>query len=188
MKKIIMLVVAMIATVSANAQQDAGTWSLTPKVALNLSNLAGDIENNSMKVGLAAGADVMYQVTDIIGLSAGLMYSMQGCEGDGDDKLNYDFINIPLVAHFYVAPNLALNVGLQPAIIASAKYKYNKTEVDVKDNLQSIALDVPLGISYEISDFVIDARYNLGLAKVNKHNGSIRNSVFQLSVGYKIPF
>ena len=92
------------------------------------------------------------------------------------------------MAHFYVAPNLALNVGLQPAIIASAKYKYNKTEVDVKDNLQSIALDVPLGISYEISDFVIDARYNLGLAKVNKHNGSIRNSVFQLSVGYKIPF
>ena len=54
--------------------------------------------------------------------------------------------------------------------------------------MQSIAIDIPIGASYEISDFVIDARYNLGIAKINKNDGSIRNSVIQITVGYKIPF
>ena len=58
----------------------------------------------------------------------------------------------------------------------------------MKSNLQSVELSVPIGLSYEISDFVFDARYNLGIAKINKNSGSIRNSVFQISVGYKIPF
>jgi hypothetical protein len=188
MKKMMMIAVMMIAAMTANAQQPSGTWSLTPKVALNLANLSGDISGNNMKVGIAGGADVMYQVSPLVGVSAGLMYSMQGCAGDNDVKLNYDFINIPVLANFYVAPNFALKVGLQPAFVASAKYKQQKNEVDVKDNLQSLELSVPIGASYEISDFVIDARYNLGVAKINKGNGSIRNSVFQISVGYKIPF
>ncbi len=47
---------------------------------------------------------------------------------------------------------------------------------------------IPLGLSYEISDFVIDARYNLGVANINDHGiGKIRNSVIMLTVGYKIP-
>ena len=188
MKKLMMIAVMMIAAMTANAQQESGTWSLTPKVALNLANLAGDINGNNMKIGLAAGADVMYQINSLVGVSGGLMYSMQGCDGDNDVKLNYDFVNIPLLAHFYVAPNFALKVGLQPAFVASAKYKVNKNETDVKDNLQSLELSLPIGASYEFSDFVIDARYNLGVAKINKGSGSIRNSVFQISVGYKIPF
>ncbi|MBR2234913.1 MAG: porin family protein [Prevotella sp.] len=188
MKKMMMIVVMMIATMTASAQQEAGSWSLTPKVAMNLANLSGDISGNNMKVALAAGADVMYQINSLVGISGGLMYSMQGCNGDNDVKLNYDFINIPLLANFYVAPNFALKVGLQPAFVASAKWKVNKNETDVKDNLQTLDLSVPIGASYEISDFVIDARYNLGVAKINKGNGSIRNSVFQISVGYKIPF
>jgi hypothetical protein len=46
-----------------------------------------------------------------------------------------------------------------------------------------------MGISYEFSDFVIDARYNLGLTKTNKEGDkSIKNSVFMLTLGYNIPF
>ena len=59
--------------------------------------------------------------------------------------------------------------------------------MDLKD-IQSLELCVPIGASYEFSDFVIDARYNLGISKINKENGSVRNSVFQITVGYKIPF
>jgi hypothetical protein len=52
---------------------------------------------------------------------------------------------------------------------------------------QTIVIDLPIGISYEFDKFMIDARYNLGLSKINKGSGSIRNSVFQISVGYKLP-
>lgn len=112
---------------------------------------------------------------------------MQGCSGDGDLKLNYNFINIPVLANFYITPDFALKIGLQPAFVASAKQKADKNEYDVKDAMQSIDLSVPIGASYQISDFVIDARYNLGVTKINKNGGSIRNSVFQITVGYVLP-
>ena len=44
---------------------------------------------------------------------------------------------------------------------------------------------------YEFSDFVIDARYNLGLSKIGKKeytDTSNKNSVIMLTLGYKIPF
>ena len=183
-----MIAVMMVATLTASAQQEAGTWSITPKVGFNLANLSGDIDGNSMKFGLVAGAEAMYQFTPMIGLSAGLLYSMQGCEGEGDSKWNIDELNIPVLANFYVAPGFALKAGLQPGLIVSSKEKAGDYSVDVKDAMQSLEISVPIGASYEFSDFVIDARYNLGLSKLNKGNGSIRNSVFQITVGYKIPF
>lgn len=188
MKKMMMIAVMLVATLTASAQQDPGTWSITPKVGFNLANLAGDIDHNNIKFGLVAGAEAMYQFTPMVGLSAGLLYSMQGCELDGDSKYNIDEINIPILANFYVAPNFALKAGLQPAFVASAKAKGTKVEYDIKDNTQSIELCVPIGASYEFSSFVIDARYNLGVSKVFKGDGSVRNSVFQITVGYKIPF
>lgn len=188
MKKLMIIAAMMVATLAANAQQATGTFSITPKVGINLANLAGDVDGTSMKLGLVAGAEVMYQVNPLIGVSGGLLYSMQGAEFKGDNKAKYDFLNIPILANFYVAPNFALKIGLQPAIVVSGKEKSGDYEVDVKDYMQSIAFDVPIGASYEISDFVIDARYNLGLAKINKNDGSIRNSVIQITVGYKIPF
>lgn len=188
MKKILLLAVVLFASLNANAQQDEGTWSVIPKIGFNLANLAGDVSNNSIKFGLVGGADVMYQVTQIVGVSAGAYYSMQGCEGEGDSSFSLGEINIPVLANFYVAQNLALKVGLQPGIIASAKSKYGNNSTDVSSSCQTIELSIPFGISYEISDFVIDARYNLGVSKINKGSGSERNSVFQITVGYKIPF
>ena len=188
MKKFLLLAVVMFASLTASAQQKVGTFSVIPKVGFNLANLAGDVEGNSMKFGLVAGGDVMYQVTPTIGVSGGAFYSMQGCEGEGDTSFSLGEINIPILANFYVAPNLALKTGLQPGIIASAKSKSGDHSHDVSSSCQTIEISVPFGISYEISDFVIDARYNLGLSKINKNSGSQRNSVFQITVGYKIPF
>ena len=176
----------MAATITASAQQDEGTFSIAPKVGMNLANFAGDINSNSIKIGLVVGADGMYQFSPLLGLSAGVFYSMQGCSYTGDLKDNFDFLNIPVLANFYVAQNFALKIGLQPAFLLSAKQKANKSEYDVKSGMQSIDLSVPIGLSYEFADFVIDARYNLGLTKVNKSNGSIRNSVIQFTLGYKI--
>lgn len=177
----------MVATLTASAQQGTGTWSITPKVGLNLANFSGDVNGNSIKLGLVAGADAMYQISSIVGISAGLHYSMQGASFDNDAKNKIDELNIPVLANFYVAKGLALKVGLQPGFIMSAKSKADKVEVDIKGNCQSIELSVPLGLSYEFSDFVIDGRYNLGVSKINKNSGSVRNSVIQFTVGYKIP-
>lgn len=48
-----------------------------------------------------------------------------------------------------------------------------------------------MGLSYEISGMVFDARYNLGVTKImggfakNDVRPDSRNSVFQFTIGYK---
>ena len=188
MKKLMILAVMMVATLTANAQQKVGSWSITPTGVFNLSTIVGDNSSDaSMKVGLAAGADAMYQLSSLVGLSGGLYYSMQGANASGDNKVNIDELLIPLMANFYVYPNLALRVGLQPGFIVEAKAKKDKIERDIMDECQSVEISLPLGISYEYRNFVFGARYNLGLSKINKGNGSQRNSVLMFSLGYKIP-
>lgn len=44
-------------------------------------------------------------------------------------------------------------------------------DVDYKDACKKMNISIPIGVSYEFSDFVIDAHYNLGLTKVNKEGG-----------------
>lgn len=187
MKKILLLAVVMLASLNASAQQDEGTWSITPKVGFNLANIVGDhTDGYSMKFALFGGAEAMYQVTPMIGLSGGLLFSAQGAEMDGDASVALTNLNIPIMANFYVAENLALKVGLQPDFNLSAKMKYNGGSSDITST-QTVVLDIPFGISYEFSSIVLDARYNLGLSKIFKgEGGSQRNSVFQISVGYKI--
>ena len=192
MKKLMILAVMMVATLTASAQQKVGTWSITPTGTFNLASIVGDhTDGLSMKVAVGAGAEAMYQLSDLVGLSGGLIYSLQGANGENDLKYNLDELLIPLLANFYVYPNLALKVGLQPGFIVSAKEKRDKIERDALDDCQSVELSIPFGISYEYRNFVFGARYNLGLSKINKNSvlssGSWRNSVLMFTLGYKIP-
>ena len=54
----------------------------------------------------------------------------------------------------------------------------------LEDAVKGFELSIPVGLSYEISDFVIDARYNFGVTKV-LDGDDCKNSVFQFTVGYK---
>ena len=59
---------------------------------------------------------------------------------------------------------------------------------DVKDAYEKTNISIPIGISYEFSNFVFDARYNLSVTKINKNsdsNNKYRSDLFQITVGYK---
>lgn len=60
---------------------------------------------------------------------------------------------------------------------------FNPYAKATEDAIKGFELSIPVGLSYEISDFVIDARYNFGVTKVAE--GDSKNSVFQFTVGYK---
>ena len=61
-------------------------------------------------------------------------------------------------------------------------------DVDIKDGCETFDLAIPVGLSYEISDFVIDARYNFGTSKIYKGGAKCKNSVIMVTLGYRIPF
>ena len=55
---------------------------------------------------------------------------------------------------------------------------------DDMDDAKTVDLSIPVGLSYEYSNFVFDARYNFGVTKVADDADS-KNSVFQFTLGYK---
>ncbi|MFC2334735.1 MAG: porin family protein, partial [Prevotella sp.] len=182
------------------AQHAVGTVTLQPKVGMNVASLT-DMKGSDPRIGLAAGAEVEYQVADIASVSAGVLYSMQGgkCEGEmsflgfsQSGKLTYklDYINIPIMANVYVLKGLAVKFGVQPAfnvhsaVEASTRGTAGSGSQAVNVKANTFDFSLPVGLSYEYNNVVLDARYNWGLTRAMENKNS-QNSVFQITLGYK---
>ena len=192
MKKIMMIAALVVATLSASAQNEVGQFTLKPMVGINLSNITN--YNGKIRVGLAAGVEAEYGITETFGVSGGVLYSMEGCKNkdNSDFKTNLDYINVPILANAYLFKGFAVKVGVQPGFLVKAKEKYtrggNSFDGDIKDACNKVQLSIPIGLSYEYADFVFDARYNWGLTntfKQDKRDKKSHNSVFMFTVGYK---
>lgn len=197
MKKLLFMASVMMLSVSAFAQHEPGSLTIQPKVGVNIANLTGE-GDSSPRIGLAAGAEFQYQVSRAFGLSAGLVYSMQGAKTSGiyedlkvKTTVKTDYINIPIMANIYVVRGLALKFGIQPGFNVNSSYKVSSEGVSVSGSLHDIGYDIksfdfsiPVGLSYEFSNVMIDGRYNIGTTKIVDGEGT-RNSVFQFTVGYK---
>lgn len=184
MKKLLLVAVMVLTSAMTFAQQKEGTLTIQPKVGLNIASLT-DFDDSDPRFGVVAGAEFMYQATDMVGLSFGALYSMQGAKYDkATTKL--DYINVPILANVYVARGLAVKLGLQPGFNVNSKAKSNGVSVEADFDAKTVDLSIPIGLSYEFNNFVIDGRYNWGLTKVAK-DSDCKNSVFQITLGYKLP-
>lgn len=184
----------MVAAVTANAQGEVGSLTIQPKIGMNLATMT-KMDDTKILVGMAGGIEAEYVVANKFSVALGALYSKQGCAFDTDiDYAHYsmDYLNIPIVANYYIIPGLAIKAGIQPSFLMGAKYKIKEDGYsdsrDIKDNCKTFDLAIPLGASYEYKNFVFDARYNLSVLKVNKGgDDKIRNSVIQFTLGYKLP-
>ena len=183
------MAVVMLASVASYAQQAVGTFTLQPKIGMNVASLT-KCDGADPRIGLAAGVEAEYQATDIFSVSAGLIYSMQGNKAKAEgvtQTTKLDYINIPILANVYVTKGLAVKLGVQPAFNVSDKVKVSGGSTSIKkDNTDAESFDfsIPVGLSYEYSNVVFDARYNFGVTKV-WDGGDPMNSVFQITLGYK---
>lgn len=169
----------MLASVGAYAQHAVGSFNLQPKVGINIANLTDAHDAWKSHAGFVGGVEGEYQATDIFSVTAGLLYSTQGMKGKGDDAESWSpgYLNIPILANVYVVKGLAVKLGVQPGFLV------NKD--DAKD-VKTFDFTIPVGLSYEYANVVLDARYNWGLTKVFDYDGlDSKNSVFQITLGYK---
>ena len=191
MKKMFLAAAMMLVSVATFAQNAVGQITIQPKVGLNIANVT-DADDVDARIGLAAGAEFEYGVTDMIGVSAGLVYSMQGykfSEGNYDTTVKLDYLNVPILANVYVAPGLAVKLGVQPGFKLSSKVKIEGSGTSIEgesddDGVKGFDLAIPVGVSYQYQNIVLDARYNWGVTKVFD-DGDSKNSVFQITLGYK---
>lgn len=97
---------------------------------------------------------------------------------------NMQYINIPLMVSYYITGGLAVKAGLQLGFLLDAKEEYNSGsatkneddtftyekstsyEVKTTDLFKKADISIPIGLSYEYENVVLDARYNIGLTKV----------------------
>ncbi len=197
MKKIMMIAAMMVATVAAKAQFEPGTFSLQPKVGFALTEISA--KDAKFKPGMVAGFEGQYQINNWFGLSAGLLYTQEGTKvKDSDLKFNMEYLNIPVMAKFYVTKGLSLNAGLQLGFMTKGKVKGGGYDVDIKSFCNKTDLSIPLSIAYEFTNGLsLEARYTGGLTNVLKDEvikeagmtykmeKDNKNEVFMLTVGYK---
>ena len=208
MKKLFFAAAVLMCSLTAFAQSKEGTFNILPKAGINISTLSNK-DNAKVKVGFTAGAEAEYQLTKQLSLSAGALFSMQGAksttvfrevdnttkeirEVDIKNTMEFDYINVPILANYYIIEGLAVKLGIQPGFNIVAKRKRTDGVDKVSENLKNLGVDVrkvdfsiPIGVSYEFNDFVVDARFNLGLTEVADLVKS-KNRVFQITFGYQI--
>ena len=190
MKRILLMTVAFVATLTVAAQTTTGKWSVRPAFGMTISNVYGDdADGTEIVAGLAGGAEVGYQVSPAIGLSLGAYLMQQGCQKTQKDVLYRQasgrsgftnvtaternlYLNVPLLANVYVVKGLALKTGLQIGWLLKANLNTKaldvSVDVDALRAYKTIDLSLPVGASYEYENVVFDVRYNFGLVNIGK--------------------
>ena len=189
MKKILMIAVMAVCCLTANAQKmrhGAGQITIQPMIGFSVGTFRGEytsatITGNEARVGLAIGAEAeYYTTTDWLSLSAALKYEQLGWEWKNASTVKLDYIDIPLMANFYVAKGFALKIGLQPGFLVND---------NANGECKSFNFSIPVGLSYEFKNGItLDLRGGYSLTRVDKFD----NDDFKyytdggsLTIGYK---
>ena len=223
MKKTILLIAVVLAAGVVSGQK---TFTFGPKVGINIADLYASYAEknrdlNGTKTSLIVGAFAEYRALKWLAVSADVLYSRQGStdkatwteRGPGggfvteSEEFSYrlNYLNIPILANFYVTKGLALKAGIQPGFLIGSKLRVRSTDgpwetADLKDEnlFRTTDIAIPVGLSYTLDyGLVIDARYNFSLndiatdtfkEEIAQEGGDlkkIKNRVFSLTLGWK---
>lgn len=196
MKKIFFIVCLIAAFGVSNKASAQAQAAIGIKGGLNFAKL--DIENVSTdnRTGFHGGAFMLFKFSKI-GIQPELIFSKQGSSfkfNSQDLNANYDYINIPIILKLYTVAGINIQVGPQFGFIAKAEQDVLNvgtntiTKQDVKDQIKGSDLSAAIGLGWDLPfGLMIDARYNLGLSKINDSTGSpeSKNQVIQVALGYK---
>lgn len=188
------------------------------KVGGNLSTLSG-VEGAKNALGLNFGVMASIRLTDRLFLvpefmplspkgaknipfrSTGNATLDQLIQPPTSTAMQMNYIDIPVVAKYYVSNDLGLEIGPQLSILTSAKDVYRGKikddddlvfESNVKSSLNSIDVGLVAGLTYSLwnarggDGIFLHARYAFGLMDIVKDNpgDAVKNSAFQFSISF----
>jgi opacity protein-like surface antigen len=191
MKRIFLIVFAVLTFGFVNAQQTR----FGIKGGLNVTSFSGgNYYDAKSLVGFQVGGFAEIKIIERLSIQPEVLFSTQGAKFDGgslgdfDDKLNY--INIPVLAKFYITKQFTVEGGPQLGFLVSAKSDGH----DSKDNFKSVDTGFNFGAGYNFTDNVsVNLRYTVGLSNIGDYStntaqqyyDSPKNSVLALTLGYK---
>ena len=195
MKKTFLFLAVLCMAVLCHAQPEVGTLSIQPKVGINVANITHG-HGTDPRVGVVGGIELQSQLASYVGVSYGILYSMQGARaenGSTKSTLKLDYVNIPIMANVYLYKGLALKAGIQPGFNVVDKYKVSNggqsvtgSIADLGFKIKSFDFGIPFGLSYEFNRVVLDARYILGMTEFAENDDdNSHHRVFQFTIGYR---
>lgn len=220
MKKITLTLLGLFAmSTSALAQQEV---KFGPKAGVNFATLNGkDAKEADMQVGFHIGAFAEIKFNEQFAIQPEILYSTQGAQSKGtiqvmgvtanfEGGIKSSYINVPIMAKYYVIPSVAIEAGPYVGFLMKAEAESNisamgasqELKQDIKDASNTVDFGVGVGASFNLDNgFFVGARYNLGLTKIYKDykaetefenvfidsssETDAKNGVIQVSVGFK---
>jgi len=146
------------------AQVETGTFSVIPRVGLNLSTISDESLTNDVgtmkskyKAGAMAGVDLEYRISKPLAASVGAYYSREGCNYK-DNVLDHpvpgtynvlsrsyftiDYLKIPVMARWYVTDKFSVGTGVQAGIGLWNRTHTESQEVKVNNGSYTYSTDI----------------------------------------------
>lgn len=197
MKKVILAAFVLGICTTAFAQQQV---KFGPKAGVNFANFSG-LDNSEMKTGFHVGAVAEIKFNEKFSIQPEVVYSAQGSKftqnfpvlGEVKTTLNNDYINIPILAKYYVVDGFSVEAGPQVGFLIKSEAKVENgsgsVTTDSKNDYKSTDFGLGLGLAYDLPvGLFVNARYNLGLSDIRENTSSgdaVKNNVIQVGIGYK---
>ncbi|MFP9115416.1 porin family protein [Flavobacterium sp. RHBU_3] len=174
MKKLFIAAIMVLGTYTAQAQGvDFGI-----KAGANFANFNGDADTKSV-TSWHAGAVLELSLVPTFSIQGEALYSSQGAKIDGGEDIKLDYVQVPVLAKFYIIPDrISLVAGPQFSFLTKDTEDFKAKSTDI-----GLAGGVEAKI---VAGLFAQARYTIGLNNINDDevSGDVKNAVFQLSLGY----
>ena len=202
MKKLSIVFLLLTAASPAFAQ-----WGGGLKAGLNIANFVGDdADGSDPRIAYHIGGYLNTSISDMISFQPELLISSVGSKtkesGTDPDLGDYSveanakltYVTLPLMFVFNLNESVNLQAGPQLGVLASAKLEYDiesdfitmsGTE-DVKEQFKAVDVGINAGVGANFGLINATLRYSLSLMEIGEEDGAIKNSVIQISLGYKI--
>ena len=157
------------------------------KAGLNLTSVkTSRVIDTGLIFSIHLGVTSEIKVSNSFSIQPELLYSGQGFfEGNRNLTFLTDYINLPVMAKFYVSNGLSLEAGPQIGYLVSAQVDEEGNRGAFKSS--DFALNIGAGYKFD-SGLNFSLRYSVGLKDVEQgfgvYGSSIYHRVLQLSVGY----
>lgn len=197
MKKVLTLIAAAILCMSASAQVQFGG-----KVGFDMTHFWGKDAAHGMKPSYQFGLVLEYKATPNFAIAPEVVFAAQGgkfkaLEFDIFDldvstatvTCNTNYINVPIMFKYYVAPSFSIDLGPQVGFNVYSKYSVKDVDkaVDIKDETKPVDVGVGIGGTYNLTENAfVQARYTMGFTKVYKGDyNKEKNGNIQIAFGMK---
>jgi len=169
-------------------------------IGLNTSNIidANDSYRGTGTIsGFNAGITFDVPVAYNFSFAPEVMYSQKGYfaeTNDGNLTQHFNFIDVPLLAKFKLAPGFNFLVGPQVSFLVSSNENFdNGFTVSNQNNYNyaggNVFIDGVVGVSVDLGRYVdLHTRYAIDLNQTTSNNTVIpnyRNQVWQFGIGFK---